>query len=52
LMIGYKGIKYDAKGQNTLASTLLVQLDGKKYVAVWPEKSAVQKLALPFKGWG
>ncbi len=52
LMIGYKGIKYDDHGQNTLASTLLVQLDGKKYVAVWPETSAVQKLVLPFKGWG
>ena len=26
LMIGYNGIKYDAKGQNTLAATLLVQL--------------------------
>ncbi len=52
LMIGYKGIKYDAKGQNELASTLLVQLDGKKYVAVWPDASTVQKLALPFKGWG
>jgi branched-chain amino acid transport system substrate-binding protein len=51
LMIGYKGIKYDDHGQNTLASTLLVQLDGKKYVAVWPEVSAVQKLVLPFKGW-
>jgi hypothetical protein len=31
---------------------LLVQLAGKKYVAVWPDSSAVQKLALPFKGWG
>ena len=52
LMIGYKGVRYDEHGQNTLASTLLVQLVGKKYVAVWPEKSAVQKLALPYKGWG
>jgi branched-chain amino acid transport system substrate-binding protein len=52
LMIGYNGIKYDAKGQNTLAATLLVQLMGKKYVAVWPEKSAVQAPALPYKGWG
>jgi branched-chain amino acid transport system substrate-binding protein len=52
LMIGYKGVKYDDKGQNTLASTLLVQLVGKQYVAVWPDGSAVQKLALPFKGWG
>ena len=52
LMIGYKGIKYDEHGQNILASTLLVQLSGKKYVAVWPDNAAVQKLALPFKGWG
>jgi branched-chain amino acid transport system substrate-binding protein len=51
LMIGYNGIKYDAKGQNSLASTLLVQLTGKSYVAVWPERSAVQPLVLPFKGW-
>lgn len=52
LMIGYNGIKYDAKGQNTLAATLLVQLEGKKYQAVWPEKAAIQPPALPFKGWG
>jgi branched-chain amino acid transport system substrate-binding protein len=51
LMIGYNGIKYDAKGQNMLAATLLVQLVGKTYVGVWPEKSAVQPPALPFKGW-
>ena len=51
LMIGYNGIKYNAKGQNELASTLLVQLFGDKYVAVWPDKSAVHKLELPFKGW-
>jgi hypothetical protein len=24
---------------------------GKKYVAVWPDKLAVQAPALPFKGW-
>jgi branched-chain amino acid transport system substrate-binding protein len=52
LMIGYNGIKYDAKGQNLLAATLLVQLSGKKYTAVWPDKSAVQSPVLPFKGWG
>jgi len=51
LMIGYRGIKYDAKGQNVLAATLLVQLSGDKYAAVWPEKSAAAKLVLPFKGW-
>jgi branched-chain amino acid transport system substrate-binding protein len=51
LMIGYNGIKYDSKGQNSLAATLLVQLSGKKYGSVWPEKSAAQPLVLPFKGW-
>lgn len=51
LMIGYNGIAYDAKGQNKLAATLLVQLAGKKYVAVWPDKSAVQQPILPYKGW-
>jgi branched-chain amino acid transport system substrate-binding protein len=51
LMIGYNGIKYDAKGQNALAATLLVQLTGKRYVAVWPQAAAVQAPALPFKGW-
>jgi branched-chain amino acid transport system substrate-binding protein len=51
LMIGYNGIKYDAKGQNTLAATLLVQLDGKKYVSVWPDNKAAHPPVLPFKGW-
>lgn len=51
LMIGYDGIKYNAKGQNTLAATLIVELEGKKYVAVWPDKSAVKPPTLPFKGW-
>lgn len=51
LMIDYNGIKYDSKGQNTLAATLLVELVGKKYVAVWPDKAAMQKPTLPYKGW-
>jgi branched-chain amino acid transport system substrate-binding protein len=51
LMIGYKGVRFDAKGQNTLASALLVQLRGRDYVAVWPEEQAGAPLQLPFKGW-
>ncbi len=51
LMIGYKGVKFDAHGQNELASTLLVQLRGSAYVPVWPEASATAPLELPFKGW-
>ena len=52
LMIGYDGVKFGANGQNTLAATLLVQLRGKHYVAVWPQREATAKLELPFQGWG
>ncbi len=51
LMMGYRGVKFDDTGQNTLAATYLIQLQGKDYVAVWPEKSAVAKLVYPYKGW-
>jgi branched-chain amino acid transport system substrate-binding protein len=50
ILMGYQGVKFDDKGQNTLASTLLIQLQGDKYVAVWPEGKAVAKLELPFQG--
>jgi branched-chain amino acid transport system substrate-binding protein len=51
LMMGYKGVKFDESGQNTEAATYLIQLQGKDYVAVWPEKSATAKLTYPYKGW-
>ena len=51
LMIGYNGVKFDDTGQNTLASTFLIQLQGKQYVSVWPASRATGKLELPMKGW-
>jgi branched-chain amino acid transport system substrate-binding protein len=51
LMIGYKGVKFDASGQNTLAYSLMIQLQGPGYVPVWPTEEATAKLELPFKGW-
>jgi branched-chain amino acid transport system substrate-binding protein len=51
LMIGYRGVKFDDTGQNTLASTFLIQLQGKQYVSVWPDNLATGKLELPMKGW-
>ncbi|HTZ76650.1 MAG TPA: ABC transporter substrate-binding protein [Stellaceae bacterium] len=51
LMMGYKGVKFDATGQNELAATYLIQLQGKSYVSVWPAKSAVAKIEWPLKGW-
>jgi len=51
LMIGYNGVKFDETGQNTLASTFLIQLQGKQYVSVWPTNLATGTLELPMKGW-
>jgi branched-chain amino acid transport system substrate-binding protein len=51
LMIGYHGVKFDETGQNSLASTFLIQLQGKQYVSVWPDNLATGKLELPMKGW-
>jgi hypothetical protein len=51
LMMGYRGVKFDSTGQNVLAATYLIQLQGASYVVVWPEKSATTKLIYPFKGW-
>jgi len=51
LMMGYRGVKFDDTGQNVLAATYLIQLQGKGYVAVWPEKSATAPIQWPLKGW-
>jgi len=51
VMMGYRGVKFDERGENSLAATYLVQLQGKEYVAVWPEKSALAPLQWPMKGW-
>lgn len=52
LMIGYKGVKFDDKGQNILASGAIIQLqDGENYVAVWPKSNAEKPPVLPYKGW-
>jgi branched-chain amino acid transport system substrate-binding protein len=51
LMMGYRGVKFDETGQNTEAATYLIQLQGKEYKAVWPEKSATAKIEWPMKGW-
>jgi branched-chain amino acid transport system substrate-binding protein len=52
LMMGYKGVKFDDKGQNILAAGLMIQLqDGENYVAVWPKASAEKPPVMPYKGW-
>jgi branched-chain amino acid transport system substrate-binding protein len=52
LMMGYKGVKFDEKGQNILASGVIIQLqDGENYVTVWPKANAEKPPMLPYKGW-
>jgi branched-chain amino acid transport system substrate-binding protein len=49
LMMGYQGIKYDSTGQNILAATYLIQLQGKQYQLVWPESAATAELEWPMR---
>jgi ABC-type branched-subunit amino acid transport system substrate-binding protein len=51
LMMGYRGVTFDETGQNTLASTYLMQLHGLDYRAVRPAARATAPLAWPMTGW-
>jgi len=51
LMMGYQGVKFDNTGQNILAATYLIQLQGKTYQLVWPDSAATAKLQWPMAGW-
>jgi branched-chain amino acid transport system substrate-binding protein len=51
VVTGYNGVKFDDKGQNVLASSLITQMQGGKYVPVWPKDKAAGELKLPYKGW-
>jgi branched-chain amino acid transport system substrate-binding protein len=51
LLVGFTGVTFDATGQNALAATYLTQLQGKKYVTVWPAATAQAPLVLPYKAW-
>jgi branched-chain amino acid transport system substrate-binding protein len=51
MVTGYEGVKFDDKGQNVLASTLVTQMRGGKYVAIWPKARATDQIILPYKGW-
>ena len=51
LMVSYKGVKFNAQGQNELGSTLLVQLIKNDYIPIWPDQAATAQPQLPFAGW-
>ena len=37
MVAGYDGVKFDDKGQNVLASSLITQMRGGQYVSIWPK---------------
>ena len=51
MVTGYEGVKFDDKGQNILASTLITQMKGGQYVSIWPKDRATAQIVLPYKGW-
>jgi len=51
VVTGYNGVKFDEKGQNTLASSLITQMQGGVYVPVWPKDKAAGEIKMPYKGW-
>jgi branched-chain amino acid transport system substrate-binding protein len=51
VVTGYNGVKFDEKGQNVLASSLITQMQGGNYVPVWPKDKASGELRMPYKGW-
>lgn len=51
MFIGYRGVRFDATGQNIESSTYLTQLQGGKYVTIWPADVAATKVEWPMKGW-
>jgi branched-chain amino acid transport system substrate-binding protein len=51
VVTGYDGVKFDDKGQNILASSLITQMQGGHYVPVWPKEKAAGEIHMPYKGW-
>ena len=51
LIMPWKGIKFDATGQNTLGSGIIVQVQDGKYVTVWPFDVASKDVIWPMPKW-
>jgi branched-chain amino acid transport system substrate-binding protein len=51
LIMPWGGIKFDATGQNTLGSGIIVQAQDGKYVTVWPFDLASKDVVWPMPAW-
>ncbi|MEI8158229.1 MAG: ABC transporter substrate-binding protein [Burkholderiales bacterium] len=51
LIMPWKGVKFDATGQNTLGQGILVQIVDGKYNTVWPFNMAAREVIWPMPKW-
>jgi branched-chain amino acid transport system substrate-binding protein len=51
LIMPWAGVKFDATGQNTLGSGIIVQVQDGIYVTVWPFDLASKDIIWPMPGW-
>lgn len=51
LIMPWKGVKFDATGQNTLGQGILVQIIDGKYNTVWPFEMASREVVWPMPKW-
>jgi branched-chain amino acid transport system substrate-binding protein len=51
LIMPWKGVKFDATGQNTLGQGILVQIVDGKYNTVWPFSMASREVIWPMPKW-
>jgi len=51
LIMPWKGVKFDASGQNTLGQGILVQIVDGKYNTVWPFNMASREVVWPMPKW-
>jgi branched-chain amino acid transport system substrate-binding protein len=51
MVAGYDGVKFDEKGQNVLAASVVTQMRGGQYVTIAPKARATAEVILPYKGW-
>ncbi|WP_204562006.1 ABC transporter substrate-binding protein [Azospirillum palustre] len=51
LIMPWKGVKFDASGQNELGTGIIVQVQGGQYVTVWPFDVATKPVVYPMPAW-
>lgn len=47
----YRGVRFNERGQNTLANGLITQIQGGQHYAVWPREVALKPAVFPAPGW-